>query len=201
MLQAGRAIHHIQHQRHALLAAGGRQFRDHLGRVPGRPLVLRVDNHRPQEATEERGRQQAIRRRQLKGGIIIVPGNDLDGDGIPNDVEVNWGLNPTNGTDAVLDLDGDFVSNLREHISRTDGADSNSFLCVSSNEITTNGAFRLSWTAMPNVTYQIQAAQDAATQTFSTVISKTTIGLSPYTMTLDEVDTNAVNNFYRLKVE
>jgi hypothetical protein len=137
------------------------------------------------------------------GGIIIVPGNDLDQDGIPNDVEVLWGLNPTNAADAMLNLDGDPIPNLHEYLAGTDGSDSNLYLSVDASVLSAEGAtvHRLSWVAMPSVTYQLQIAREV-NQIYSNVTSKSTIGLSPYTMTVDEVDSNeAGRTYYRLKVE
>ena len=58
-------------------------------------------------------------------GESLDADTDDDYDGIPNDVEVANGLNPLNGTDAALDLDGDGISNLDEYIGDTDiGTDS-----------------------------------------------------------------------------
>jgi hypothetical protein len=39
---------------------------------------------------------------------------DSDGDGMSDAYELFFGLNPTNPTDAGLDYDGDFLSNLEE---------------------------------------------------------------------------------------
>ncbi len=39
---------------------------------------------------------------------------DSDGDGMRDDWEVKWGLNPSNPADATVDTDSDSVSNLRE---------------------------------------------------------------------------------------
>lgn len=51
---------------------------------------------------------------------------DTDKDGIPNDVEVAWGLNPNDPADANEDLDSDGFTNLEEYIAKTDPKDRNS---------------------------------------------------------------------------
>ena len=51
---------------------------------------------------------------------------DSDKDGIPNDVEVAWGLDPNNPADAAGDLDGDGFTNLEEYLAGTDPKDGKS---------------------------------------------------------------------------
>lgn len=41
--------------------------------------------------------------------------NDTDSDGIPDDWELRYGLNPYDPTDALLDMDNDGASNLQEY--------------------------------------------------------------------------------------
>ena len=51
--------------------------------------------------------------------IIIKDRNDLDNDGIPNDVEVKLGMNQNDPEDAHNDMDGDGFSNLFEYKEET----------------------------------------------------------------------------------
>ena len=52
--------------------------------------------------------------RQALASFSIALTGDSDGDGIPDDVERQHGLNPNDPTDALADLDGDGLSNRRE---------------------------------------------------------------------------------------
>jgi hypothetical protein len=49
-----------------------------------------------------------------------VPGRDSDGDGIPDEIELKYGLNPNDPADGAADLDGDGFSNLAEYLAKTD---------------------------------------------------------------------------------
>ncbi len=59
-------------------------------------------------------------------GIKDVVDNDNDNDGIPDDWEIQHGLNPLANSDANGDLDGDGVSNLEEYKAGTNPTDPNS---------------------------------------------------------------------------
>ncbi len=51
---------------------------------------------------------------------------DSDHDGLPNDWELKYGLNPNDGKDATADSDGDGFSNLEEYEAKTDPKDAKS---------------------------------------------------------------------------
>ncbi|HJO09642.1 MAG TPA: lamin tail domain-containing protein, partial [Verrucomicrobiota bacterium] len=51
---------------------------------------------------------------------------DSDGDGMPDEWETAFGLNPDNAVDAVADADGDGLANLSEYLAGTDPKDTSS---------------------------------------------------------------------------
>lgn len=55
--------------------------------------------------------------------IVDITKLDTDDDGIPDKVELAWGLNPQDPTDATGDLDNDGFTNLEEYHAKTDPKD------------------------------------------------------------------------------
>lgn len=60
--------------------------------------------------------------KQLEDQVIVL---DSDGDGLPDEWEKKFGLNPNDPADAALDKDGDFFTNLEEYQAKTDPTDKN----------------------------------------------------------------------------
>ena len=56
----------------------------------------------------------------MHGPVEAHPGLDSDGDGMTDDWEIYYGLNPNDPSDASLDLDGDGLTNLEEFLEGTD---------------------------------------------------------------------------------
>jgi hypothetical protein len=81
---------------------------------------------------------------------------DTDQDGLPDDWETQFGLDPSNAVDAQLDLDQDGTSNLSEYNSGTDPADAASFLTLSLTLSAEGGPAAVSFDAVSNKTYTVQ---------------------------------------------
>jgi uncharacterized repeat protein (TIGR01451 family) len=65
-------------------------------------------------------------------GVPNFADPDDDGDGMPDEWELQYGLNPTNAADAAISSDGDPFTNLEEYIADTDPTDPESFLRIQS---------------------------------------------------------------------
>ena len=80
---------------------------------------------------------------------------DGDGDGLPDDWETQYGLNPDHALDAALDKDGDGMSNSQEYIAGTDPGNSASYLKVEQLTADAGGA-AISFVSQANKTYTVQ---------------------------------------------
>jgi hypothetical protein len=90
----------------------------------------------------------------LSGTGTITPVVDSDNDGIPDEWENAYGLNPTNNADLALDSDGDTMSNFEEYIAGTNPTNEFSYLKVDT--ITPTSGATLSFIAVSNKTYTIE---------------------------------------------
>ncbi len=83
---------------------------------------------------------------------------DTDGDGLADDWESLYGLNPGSAVDRNLDLDGDGASNWAEHQAGTNPADAASVLHLDA--ATAGTQVRLSFDATPGRSYTVEYADD-----------------------------------------
>jgi hypothetical protein len=91
------------------------------------------------------------------GAAIITVLPDTDGDGLPDNWELAYGLDPNNAADATLDPDADGVSNLQEYRAGTHPLDPLSFLRIGSISWNPNSGVSLRFNALSNKTYTVQS--------------------------------------------
>jgi hypothetical protein len=89
----------------------------------------------------------------LSSNAIITVLADGDRDGLPDEWETAWGLNPAAPADATLDLDDDGLSNAAEYEAGTDPTDARSYLKVE--RISASDEVHIEFLAISNRTYSV----------------------------------------------
>jgi len=122
---------------------------------------------------------------------------DSDADGIPDDVELRYGLNPTNAADAQMNLDGDGRTNLDEWRSGTALNDPADVLSLAITHAATN-RIQLTSLAKPGRRYQVQFSQKPSGAGWNAIqeINPVRSGWFQFEQTL----TTNTAGFYRLAV-
>jgi hypothetical protein len=82
---------------------------------------------------------------------------DTDGDGLPNDWEIDHGLNPNDPNDAAEDDDHDGLTNWQEYLAGTDPQNAASYLGFNSVTVS-GGTVNLNFIRVANHSYTIQYA-------------------------------------------
>lgn len=98
---------------------------------------------------------------QPSPGTVLVEVLDADGDGIPNDWEVQFRFDPANPDDAGEDTDTDGMTNLDEYRSGTDPRDAASQLSLTADS-SSEDALVLKFTARVQRSYTVQFSATAA---------------------------------------
>lgn len=128
---------------------------------------------------------------------------DSDADGMPDNWERAHGLDPDIAADALLDEDGDGMTNLAEYLAGTDPKDPHSYLKIRSIAAVANqGGFdgiQLTWGAMPNHLYTLQRSAEA--NRGFTNMAEHIWSTPPENAFWDSSATNTGSVFYRIKLE
>ncbi len=90
---------------------------------------------------------------------VVTTVADADHDGLPDDWEVQNGLNPASTADGALDPDGDGMSNAEEYVAGTDPRDANSYLKIVPGEASP-GAAVVQFGAVAGRTYTVEYRDD-----------------------------------------
>ncbi len=91
--------------------------------------------------------------------VRLCAAMDRDGDGIPDDWELQYGLNPTNAADASVNWDGDSMSNLQEYLADTNPTNTASSLRITDIR-TQNGEVRITWQGGRNAVQYFECAEN-----------------------------------------
>lgn len=93
---------------------------------------------------------------------------DRDGDGMPDDFEVQYGFNPDDPSDAALDADGDGFTNLQEYIAGTDPRNSSDRLHITDIATDADG-IAITFTTVAGKKYRLESIDDLGGTVWSTV--------------------------------
>jgi len=129
---------------------------------PGSALINRGDPAAPGDPAETDQRGGGFPRRRglyIDMGAFEFPQPDEDGDGMPDEWEMEFGLDATNQFDAAGDDDGDRQPNLSEYIADTVPTNGDSFLHIS--EVSwAPGAVAIGFPSSTARVYRLQANTD-----------------------------------------
>jgi uncharacterized repeat protein (TIGR03803 family) len=122
---------------------------------------------------------------------------DDDGDQMPNQFEVGYGLNPGLASDGLGDLDNDQFLNWQEYIAGTDLTNEESLLWISAIQTATTNC-TLRWLSVDGKQYTIHRSTNIM-NSFSAIVSNVT-AMAP-TNTWSESLPGSTNFFYRVEVQ
>lgn len=131
------------------------------------------------------------------GALILAPGMDADGDGLPNEWEQSYGLPPLRPS-ANEDSDGDGQTDGAEYGAGTNPMDPNSLFRITAIDREGND-IRITWQTVPDRTNIVQHSGGEYPGTFTNLSAAifTTTSLTNYRHTGGAVLTNS---YYRVRV-
>ena len=97
--------------------------------------------------------------------------DDGDNDGLFDEWEFRYGLNPDDPSDAIADLDHDGMSSLQEFVAQTDPTDASSLLRIRSLRFLSSSELELTWDSVAGVVYQVEANEDLESNEWTPVAS------------------------------
>ena len=122
---------------------------------------------------------------------------DDDGDQMPNQFEVGYGLNPGLASDGVGDLDSDHFLNWQEYIAGTELTNERSLLWISAIQTAPTNC-ELRWLSVAGKQYKIHRSTNIMNN-FSAIVSNVT-AMAP-TNTWSESLPGSARYFYRVEVQ
>jgi hypothetical protein len=137
----------------------------------------------------------------LVGNLILAPDLDADGDGLPNQWEQDYHLDPLQPSDATNDNDHDGMTNAQEYQAGTNPTNANSRLQLAIPVVIGHDVL-VSWSAVGGKTYFVQTNGNLQLE-FGDLTSAITIPGSGETTTnyLDiGATTNGGERYYRIRV-
>jgi hypothetical protein len=123
---------------------------------------------------------------------------DSDGDGIPDDYEINNGLDPHNGLDAGADSDGDGMTNYQEYLAGTNPNSGASALWIQSIQVD-DGDIVISFPSVFGKKYRVDRRDDLAAAWMPLTDNVPGTG-DVVTVTDVEAADDAAHRFYRVVV-
>ncbi len=132
----------------------------------------------------------------LQFQFYIHPHLDLDGDGLPDGWEADYGLNTNCVADAALDPDGDGMSTWQEFIAGTDPT--NQLNCLKIDSLTLTNATELEFLAMSNHPYTVEYTDDLQVAAWNRLTDLTAYATNHVETVVDPG--GGTNRFYRLVV-
>ncbi|MBI1840298.1 MAG: VCBS repeat-containing protein [Verrucomicrobia bacterium] len=128
---------------------------------------------------------------------VVSVAADTDGDGLPDDWENAYGLDPSRAGDGAIDSDGDGVTNHDEYIAGTDPRDAQSRLRLESGARNAANASSIGFEASANRTYTVETRSSLTTGSWTRMTDVTAMSSNRWVEIIRPTET-ATQGFYRV---